>query len=73
MKKIFTLIAAALITMGVNAQTESYKAIIVDGDNITLAPEFAAVIDESNNATNVADGKSIVTINTTNNEITITQ
>ena len=66
MKKIFTLIAAALITMGVNAQTESYKAIIVDGDNITLAPEFAAVIDESNNATNVADGKSIVTINTTN-------
>ena len=66
MKKIFTLIAAALIAMGVNAQTESYKAIIVDGDNITLAPEFAAVIDESNNATNVADGKSIVTINTTN-------
>ena len=66
MKKIFTLIAAALITMGVNAQTESYKAIILDGDNIKLAPEFAAVIDADNNATNVADGKSIVTINTAN-------
>ena len=66
MKKIFTLTAAALIAMGVNAQTESYKAIILDGDNITLASEFAAVIDADNNATNVADGKSIVTINTAN-------
>ena len=53
MKKIFTLIAAALITMGVNAQTESYKAIIKDGDNINLAPEFTAVIYADNNDTNV--------------------
>ena len=66
MKKLFTLFAATLITMGAAAQTESYKSIIVDGDNISLAPEFAAVVDESNNATNVADGKSIVTINTAN-------
>lgn len=66
MKKLFTLMAAALFTLGANAQTESYKAIIVDGDNITLAPEFAAVIDADNNATNTADGKSIVTINTAN-------
>ena len=66
MKKLFTLFAATLITMGAAAQTESYKSIIVDGDNISLAPEFAAVVDADNNATNVADGKSIVTINTAN-------
>lgn len=66
MKKLFTLISVALVAMGVSAQTESYKAITVDGDVITLAPEFSALIDGDNNATNVVDGKSIVTINTAN-------
>ncbi|MBR5060622.1 MAG: hypothetical protein IKX24_00595, partial [Prevotella sp.] len=67
MKKIFTLIAVALTTMGANAQTESYKPINVGADGtITLAPEFANIIDADGNATNVADGKSIATINTAN-------
>ena len=67
MKKIFTLIAVALATMSVQAQTESYKPINVAADGtISLAPEFTAVIDGDGNATNVADGKSIVTINTAN-------
>ena len=66
MKKIFTLIATALVTLGVSAQTESYKPIVLEGDAIKLAPEFAAVVDEENNATNVADGKSIVLISTAN-------
>lgn len=67
MKKIFTLIAVALTTMGANAQTESYKPINVAADGtITLAPEFANIIDENGNATNIVDGKSIATINTAN-------
>ena len=37
MKKIFTLIIAMTATLGMNAQTESYKPIVVDGDNINLA------------------------------------
>ena len=46
---------------------ESYKAISVDADgNIALAKEFAAVVDENGVATNVVDGKSIVTITTAN-------
>jgi len=65
MKKIFTLISVALATMSVNAQTESYVAITADG----LASEFAAVVDENGVATNAADGKSIVTINTANVEL----
>ena len=67
MRKIFTLIAVALASMSVTAQTESYKPINVSADGtITLAPEFANIVDESGNATNVADGKSIVTVNTAN-------
>ena len=66
MKKIFTFISTALLAISASAQTESYKPIIVEGDAITLAPEFANIIDEEGNATNVADGKSIVTINTAN-------
>ncbi len=66
MKKIFTLISTALIAVSVSAQTESYKPIVVEGDVISLAPEFAAVVDADNNATNVADGKSVVLINTAN-------
>ena len=66
MKKIFTLIATALVTLGVSAQTESYKPIVLEGDAIKLAPEFAAVVDGENNATNVADGKSVVLISTAN-------
>jgi hypothetical protein len=66
MKKFFTLIAVALTCMGANAQTESYKPIVIDGEKILLAPEFSAIVDESGNATNVADGKSIVTVNTAN-------
>lgn len=66
MKKLFTFIVAVCATIGVSAQTESYKPIVLVDGNPTLAPEFAAVVDESNNATNVVDGKSIVTINTAN-------
>ena len=66
MKKLFTFIVAVCATLGMSAQTESYKPIVLTDGNPTLAPEFAAVVDESNNATNVADGKSIVTINTAN-------
>lgn len=42
--------------------TEKYVAA-PDG---VLAAEFAAVVDESGNATNIADGKSVVTITTDN-------
>ena len=67
MRKIFTLIAVTLVSMSVTAQTESYKPINVSADGtITLAPEFANIVDESGNATNVADGKSMVTVNTAN-------
>jgi len=66
MKKTFTLIAAMLTTLGMSAQTESYKPIVIDGDAITLAPEFAAIVDADGNATNIVDGKSVVTINTAN-------
>ena len=66
MKKIFTLTATILMAMGIQAQTESYKPIVVDGESIMLAPEFQAIVDESNNATNIEDGKSIATISTPN-------
>jgi len=67
MKKIFTLISVALAAMSVNAQTEeTYKSVIVAADGTTsLASEFATVID-GEKATNVVDGKSIVTIKTEN-------
>jgi hypothetical protein len=67
MKKIFTLMALAGLTMNVSAQTESYKSIVVDGDAPALAPEFAAVVDENNVATNVGTtGRSVVTFGTAN-------
>ena len=66
MKKIFTLTVSILMAMGIQAQTESYKPIVVDGESIMLAPEFQAIVDESNNATNIEDGKSIATISTPN-------
>jgi len=62
MKKFFTLIAASLVVAGANAQ-ETYQAATADG----LAAEFKAVINENNVATNAADGKSIITINATDN------
>jgi len=62
MKKIFTLISVALCAMSVNAQ-DKYVAVDADGN---LSAEFAAIIDADNKATNVVDGKSIVTINTEN-------
>lgn len=62
MKKIFTLIGLALVAISANAQ-EKYVAVDQEGN---LAPEFAAVVDGEGNATNVADGKSIVTIKTDN-------
>ena len=56
MKKIFTLISMAFVTMSMNAQ-DVYNAI-VDGK---LAPEFAAVAGENGGvANNTADGKSII-------------
>ena len=66
MKKIFTLIAVAAMAMGAQAQ-ESYQAIVVNADGtLSLAPEFAAVVDEGGVATNVQDGKSVVNVSTTN-------
>ncbi|MEE1315611.1 MAG: hypothetical protein U0K35_00085 [Prevotella sp.] len=61
MKKFFTLISVALMAMSANAQ-EKYVA----APDKALAAEFAAVVDAEGNATNVADGKSVVTITTTN-------
>jgi len=61
MKKIFTLVSVAAIAMSVNAQE-----VYVAAPEGVLASEFAAVIDGDGNATNVANGKSVVTITTDN-------
>ena len=46
---------------------DSYKAIVVNADGSrSLAPEFAAVVGEDGVATNVVDGKSVVTVTTEN-------
>jgi len=70
MKKLFTLVSCALLSMGAYAQsttgTESYTAASADG----LSSEFKAVIDENNVATNAADGKSIVTFGTDHMTVT---
>lgn len=67
MKKIFTLLVVALTSLSVSAQTESYKPIIVGADGtVSLAPEFASIVNENGDATNIVDGKSTVTINTAN-------
>ena len=64
MKKIFTLISMAFVAMSVNAQTdESYVAVDADGN---MAVEYASVIDESNVATNVENGSSVVKFGTAN-------
>lgn len=65
MKKIFTLISAALCVIGVNAQ-ESYTAATLSGNTATMATEFSSVVDASGVAANASDGKSIVKISTTN-------
>lgn len=63
MKKIFTLIATALVAVSVNAQEEeSYEA----APGGVIATEFASVVGEGGIANNVVDGKSVVTIKTTN-------
>lgn len=62
MKKIFTLISMALVAMSANAQ-DKYAAVDAEGN---MAAEFTVVVDAEGNATNVADGKSIVTITTEN-------
>ncbi len=71
MKKFFTLIATVFTAMSMNAQSvESYKSIIVNDDKITLAPEFAAVVDANNVATNVDEnGTSVVNIATENMDL----
>lgn len=61
MKKIFTLISMALVAMSVNAQV-TYDAVSYDGTTMTLAPEFAAVVNSEGVANNTTDGKSIVEI-----------
>ena len=67
MKKIFTLISMAFVAMSMNAQTEeSYVAVDADGN---MATEYASVIDESNVATNVANGSSVVKFGTANVEV----
>ena len=67
MKKIFTLISMAFVAMSVNAQTdESYVAVDADGN---MSVEYASVIDESNVATNVENGSSVVKFGTANVEV----
>ena len=67
MKKIFTLISMVFVAMSVNAQTdESYVAVDADGN---MAVEYASVIDESNVATNVENGSSVVKFGTANVEV----
>ena len=61
MKKIFTLVAAAVCAASMNAQTESY----VSAPEGQLATEFASVVDENGVATNVGTtGRSVVNIAT---------
>lgn len=61
MKKIFTLVAMAAMAIGVNAQDKvTYDAVSYDGTTMTLASEFAAVVNADGVATNASDGKSIV-------------
>lgn len=67
MKKIFTLVSMAFVAMSMNAQTEeSYVAVDADGN---MATEYASVIDESNVATNVVNGSSVVKFGTANVEV----
>lgn len=67
MKKVFTLTALVSLALNMSAQTESYKSIVVDGDEISLASEFAAVVDEDGVANNVGTtGRSVVTFGTAN-------
>lgn len=61
MKKIFTLVSAALLAVGAQAQTEKYEAVTFDGEAYTASAEFA-------NATS-ADGKSVVTFGTANMDV----
>ena len=65
MKKIFTLIAVALIATNVNAQEESYVAATAAG----LSSEYKAVIGADNVATNVVNGSSVVKFGTTNVQV----
>lgn len=61
MKKIFTLVAAAVCAASMNAQTESY----ISAPEGNLATEFASVVDENGVATNVGTtGRSVVNIAT---------
>ena len=72
MKKIFTLIAVALATMSVNAQTETYTAITRDAETkvMTLSDEFKAVLPLNEDgsygdvATNKTEKGSVVTMKT---------
>lgn len=61
MKKIFTLVAAALMAVGAQAQVESYEAVTYDGAAYTASAEFANAV--------IADGKSIVKFGTANMEV----
>lgn len=49
-----------------NGVAEDYPAVVDMGGTIVLAPEFAAVVDESGKATNVDIRGSVVTFGTTN-------
>lgn len=61
MKKIFTLVAAALMAVGAQAQVESYEAVTYDGAAYTASAEFANAV--------IADGKSIVKFGTANMDV----
>lgn len=63
MKKIFTLVAAALMAVGAQAQVESYVAVTYDADanTYTASAEFTNAV--------IADGKSIVKFGTDNMQV----
>ncbi len=63
MKKIFTLVAAALMAVGAQAQVETYEAVTYDADanTYTASAEFANAV--------IADGESIVKFGTANMEV----
>lgn len=61
MKKIFTLVAAALMAVGAQAQVEKYEAVTYDGAAYTASADFANAV--------IADGKSVVKFGTANMEV----
>ena len=60
MKKIFTLTAAACLAMGMQAQTEIYKAVTLDASgNVVVNADFGT---EANPVKEVTTGTANVTV-----------